>query len=184
MRHLILTLFLLPLGQMFGQTPSKPYNVLFIAVDDLNDWVGCFGGNSQAITPNLDRLAKEQAIVMNKAYCASTVCCPSRSAILTGKRPSTTGIYGNTQDLKRAPKAKDVVTLPEYFAKNGYHTLSTGKIFHSIRRLRGWMRANGRSKSSLKAEDATKACCGKNLRHPPQAKKPTKRARRKVRKRK
>ena len=110
--------------------PIKPYNVLFIAVDDLNDWIGCFGGNSQAITPNLDRLAKEQAMVMNKAYCASTVCCPSRSAILTGKRPSTTGIYGNTQDLKKAPKAKDIVTLPQYFAKNGYHTLSTGKIFH------------------------------------------------------
>ena len=110
--------------------PTKPYNVLFIAVDDLNDWIGCFGGNSQAITPNLDRLAKEQAMVMNKAYCASTVCCPSRSAILTGKRPSTTGIYGNTQDLKKAPKAKDVVTLPQYFAQNGYHTLSTGKIFH------------------------------------------------------
>lgn len=130
MKKLILTLLLLPLAQMYGQTPAKPYNVLFIAVDDLNDWIGCFGGNPQAITPNLDRLAKEQAMVMNKAYCASTVCCPSRSAILTGKRPSTTGIYGNNQDLKKAPKAKDVVTLPEYFGKNGYHTLSTGKIFH------------------------------------------------------
>jgi len=109
---------------------NKRYNVLFIAVDDLNDWVGCLGGNAQAITPNLDRFAKQQAMVMNKAYCPSTVCCPSRSSILTGKRPSTTGIYGNTQDLKNAPKAKDVVTLPEYFGKNGYHTLSTGKIFH------------------------------------------------------
>ncbi len=91
---------------------NKRYNVLFIAVDDLNDWVGCFGGNPQAITPNLDRLAKQQAMVMNKAYCASTVCCPSRSSILTGKRPSTTGIYGNSQNLKNAPKAKDAVTLP------------------------------------------------------------------------
>jgi arylsulfatase A-like enzyme len=106
------------------------YNVLFIAVDDLNDWVGCLGGNSQAITPNLDRLAKQQAMVMNKAYCASTVCCPSRSALLTGKSPSTIGVYGNTQNLKKAAKAREVVTLPEYFAKNGYHTLSAGKIFH------------------------------------------------------
>ena len=110
--------------------PSKRYNVLFIAVDDLNDWVGCFGGHPQAITPNLDKLAKEHGLVMNKAYCPSTVCCPSRSAILTGKRPSTTGVYGNTQNLKKAPNAKDVVTLPEYFGKNGYHTLSAGKIFH------------------------------------------------------
>ena len=125
----LLTAFLLALTSL--EAATKP-NVLFIAVDDLNDWIGCFGGNSQAITPNLDRLAKEQAMVMNKAYCASTVCCPSRSAILTGKRPSTTGIYGNTQDLKKAPKAKDVVTLPEYFAKNGYHTLSTGKISNAL----------------------------------------------------
>ncbi len=107
----------------------KP-NVLFIAVDDLNDWVGCLGGNPQAITPNLDRLAKEQAMVMNKAYCPSTVCCPSRTAILTGKRPSSTGVYSNQQDWTKAPKAKDVVTLPEYFSKHGYLSVSTGKIFH------------------------------------------------------
>lgn len=109
---------------------SKGYNVLFIAVDDMNDWVGCLGGNPQAITPNMDRLAKDKAMVMNKAYCASTVCCPSRSAILTGKRPASTGVYGNKQNLKNAVNAKDVVTMPEYFAKHGYHTLSTGKIFH------------------------------------------------------
>ena len=139
--NVILSLTALFLAQVVASTSAaessqstgkiqKRYNVLFIAVDDLNDWVGCLGGNPQAITPNLDRLAKQQAMVMNKAYCPSTVCCPSRSAILTGKRPSTTGVYGNTQNLKKAPKAKDVVTLPEYFGKNGYHTLSTGKIFH------------------------------------------------------
>ena len=116
--------------QKVAEYQSKGYDILFIAVDDLNDWVGCFGGNPQALTPNLDRLAKEKAVVMTKAYCASTVCCPSRSAILTGRRPSSTGVYGNRQNLKNAPKAKDVVTLPEYFAKHGYHTLSTGKIFH------------------------------------------------------
>ena len=110
--------------------PSKSYNVIFIAVDDLNDWIGAFGGHPQAITPNMDRLANERAMVMNKAYAASTVCCPSRSALLTGKRPSSTGVYGNTHNLKKAPKAKDLVTLPEYFGKHGYHTLSTGKIFH------------------------------------------------------
>jgi len=109
---------------------SKGFNVLFIAVDDLNDWVGCLGGNPQVLTPNMDRLAKQQAMVMNKAYAPSTVCCPSRSALLTGKRAASTGVYGNRQNLKNAPKAKDVVTLPEYFGKHGYHTLSAGKIFH------------------------------------------------------
>ena len=109
---------------------SKGFNVLFISVDDLNDWVGCMGGNPQAITPNLDRLAKQQAMVMNKAYAPSTVCCPSRSSILTGKRTATTGVYGNGQNIKNAPKAKDLITLPEYFGQNGYYTLSAGKIFH------------------------------------------------------
>ena len=109
---------------------SKGYNVLFIAVDDMNDWVGCFGGNPQAITPNMDRFAKQQAMVMNKAYAPSTVCCPSRSALLTGKRAASIGVYGNGQNLKNAPKAKDVVTLPEYFGKHGYYMLSAGKIYH------------------------------------------------------
>ena len=116
--------------QAAAQYQSKGFNVLFIAVDDLNDWVGCFGGNPQAITPNLDRLAKQQAMVMNKAYAPSTVCCPSRSALLTGKRAASIGVYGNNQNIKAAPKAKDVVTLPQYFSQHGYHTLSTGKIFH------------------------------------------------------
>jgi len=109
---------------------SKGYNVLFIAVDDMNDWVGCLGGNPQALTPNMDRFATQQAMVMSKAYCASTVCGPSRSSLLTGKRAASTGVYGNGQNLKNAPKAKDVVTLPEYFSKHGYFTLSAGKIFH------------------------------------------------------
>lgn len=110
--------------------PSKNYNVLFIAIDDLNDWVGCLGGHPQAVTPNLDRLAREQTMVMNKAYCPSTVCCPTRTALLTGKRASSTGVYGNQQNLKNAPKAKNLVTLPEHFGNYGYRTLTAGKIFH------------------------------------------------------
>ncbi len=113
-----------------GKQQRKRYNVLFIAIDDLNDWVGCLGGNDQAITPNFDRFAKQHAMVMNKAYCPSTVCCRTRSALLTGKRAASTGVYGNNQNLKNATKAKDVVTMPEYFGKHGYHTVSAGKIYH------------------------------------------------------
>ena len=116
-------------AEAVAAAPGKP-NVLFIAIDDLNDWVGCLGGHPQAITPNVDRFAATYGMVMGKAYCPSTVCCPSRSAILTGKRSASTGVYGNSQNLKNAPKAKDVVTLPEYFGNHGYHTLSAGKIFH------------------------------------------------------
>ena len=110
---------------------KEPMNVLFIAVDDLNDWVGVVGGNPQAKTPNMDRLVKVTgATVFERAYCAASVCCPSRSALLTGLRPSTSGVYGNENNLKLSPVTKDSVTLPQYFSKNGYHTLSTGKIFH------------------------------------------------------
>jgi arylsulfatase A-like enzyme len=109
---------------------SKGYNVLFVAIDDLNDWVGCLGGNSQVKTPNIDRFAKENGIVFNKAYSPSSVCCPSRSALLTGKRVASTGVYGNGQNLKDALKARNIVTLPEYFGQHGYYTLSAGKVFH------------------------------------------------------
>lgn len=112
-----------------NQVTEKP-NVLFIAIDDLNDWVGVFGGNPQVKTPNLDKLNAQGAMVMAKAQSPATVCGPSRSAILTGKYPSNTGVYGNTNNLKNAPKAKDLITLPEYFANHGYHTISMGKIFH------------------------------------------------------
>jgi arylsulfatase A-like enzyme len=112
----------------FVNAQKKP-NVIFIAIDDLNDWVGCFGGHPQVKTPNIDKFAKS-GLVMFKAYAPSTVCCPSRTAILTGKHATNTGVYGNAQDLEDAPKAKDLTTLPKYFENNGYHTLSTGKIFH------------------------------------------------------
>jgi arylsulfatase A-like enzyme len=113
-----------------GRADAARPNVLFVAIDDLNDWVGCVGGNAQTVTPNLDRFAETRATVMRKAYCPAAVCCPSRSAILTGLRPSTTGVYGNSQNLKNAPKARDVLTLPQYFSRHGYLTLSSGKIFH------------------------------------------------------
>lgn len=110
---------------------KEPMNVLFIAVDDLNDWVGVFGGHPQAKTPNMDRLANETgATVFERAYCPASVCGPSRSAILSGIRPSNTGVYGNSQNMKMAPRSQNAETLPEYFSRHGYHTLSKGKIYH------------------------------------------------------
>jgi arylsulfatase A-like enzyme len=112
-----------------GGAAGKP-NVLFVAIDDLNDWVGCFGGNPQVKTPHLDRLNAEGGMVMMNAHTAATVCCPSRSALLTGVHAHKTGVYGNRNNLRNAPKAKDLVTLPQYFSQHGYHSLSMGKIFH------------------------------------------------------
>jgi arylsulfatase A-like enzyme len=78
----------------------------------------------------MDGFAEKGAMVFNRAYCPSTVCCPSRSALLTGILPSDSGVYGNSQNLKNAERTKDAVTLPQYFTKHGYLTISRGKIFH------------------------------------------------------
>ena len=80
--HAILAI-LLTVGTVAVAAAEKP-NVLFIAIDDLNDWVGCFGGNPQVKTPNLDRFHAEGGMVMFDAHAPATVCCPSRSALLTG----------------------------------------------------------------------------------------------------
>ena len=99
-------LLLIPLGQ--AAEAAKP-NVLFIAVDDLNDWVGVLGGHPQARTPNIDRLARRGTLFTN-AHCSAPGCNASRSSLLTGLRPSTTGIYANAHDWRQAPKLSGAVT--------------------------------------------------------------------------
>ena len=106
-------------------------NVLFISIDDLNDWVGVFGGHPQVKTPHLDEFAKRGAVVFQNAHCAGSVCGPSRSALLSGFMPSTTGVYGNSQNMRKSKLIQSHATLPEYFSKQGYFTLSCGKIFHA-----------------------------------------------------
>jgi len=108
---------------------QKRYNVLFVAVDDLNDWVGCLGGHPQAKTPNIDRLAK-RGVLFEQAYCAAPLCNPSRTAIMTGLNPSTTGIYGNRAWFRDHPKFKDWQTIPQYFRKHGYTAWTGGKVYH------------------------------------------------------
>ena len=103
-------------------------NVLFIAVDDWNDWVGCLG-HEQAQTPNVDRLASGGLLFTN-AHCVAPVCNPSRVATLSGLRPDTTGVYENNHVMRR--KVPNVVTLPQYFRANGYHVAGGGKIFHDV----------------------------------------------------
>lgn len=104
-------------------------NVLFIAVDDLNDWIGCLGGNPQAQTPNIDRLAA-RGTVFSRAYCAAPLCNPSRTALMSGLRPSTTGVYGNDTDWRPIIAAKQTPTLGAHFRTHGYYTAGAGKIYH------------------------------------------------------
>src|SRR5690554_5278908 len=117
---------------VYGQTDGnqKP-NVLFIAVDDLNDWIGVMGNHPQVQTPNIDKLARRGTLFTN-AHAQAPLCNPSRVSILTGLRPSTTGIYNLSPHHRDVEVTKDIVTLPQHFQRHGYRTLSNGKIFHSV----------------------------------------------------
>lgn len=106
--------------------PAAQPNVLFISVDDMNDWVGALGYET-AKTPNIDRLAARGTLFTN-AHAPSPKCNPSRTAILSGLRPSTTGVYGNGEWWK--PNLPGVVMLPRYFKDNGYYAAGGGKVFH------------------------------------------------------
>lgn len=109
-----------------ADTPAKP-NVLFIAVDDLRDWVGYLGGNPNTLTPNIDKLAA-RGVSFTRSYCASPSCNPSRVAVLSGMRPSTTGIYGNFDDWRLT--IDPAKTLNMHFRASGYETVGSGKIYH------------------------------------------------------
>jgi len=113
-------------GRAAAHKADRP-NVLFIAVDDLNDWIGCLGGHPQTRSPNIDRLAK-RGVLFRNAQCAAPACNPSRAALLTGIRPSTSGVYHNPQPWR--PAMPDAVTLPQHFMAHGYRVTGAGKIFH------------------------------------------------------
>ncbi len=116
-----------------GPTPeAAPPNVLFLAVDDLNTWLGCMNGHPQAHTPNMDRLAA-RGVVFHDAHCQAPICGPSRASLMSGYLPSSTGIYGQIRDrdLREAsPQTGSTPFLPEWFSQNGYHTMGVGKLFH------------------------------------------------------
>ncbi len=113
-----------PHGLAAGERPD----VLFISIDDLNDWAGILGGHPQARTPNLDRLA-QKGLSFDNAHCAAPACNPSRGAVLTGRHPTRSGLYDNQQPFRGAMPS--VKTLPQLFRGAGYKALGCGKIFHA-----------------------------------------------------
>ncbi|QDT64241.1 sulfatase [Calycomorphotria hydatis] len=106
-------------------------NVLFIAVDDLNDWVGCLGGHPQTLTPHIDQLA-QRGVLFTNAHCASPACNPSRAAIFSGQYPDKTDVWSNSSPriTKQIPRQS---FLTAAFENAGYHTIGTGKLLHSDR---------------------------------------------------
>jgi arylsulfatase A-like enzyme len=114
-----------------GQSNTPP-NVLFIAIDDMNDWTSYLQGHPQARTPNLDRLAQD-SVRFTQAYCNAPSCNPSRASVMLGKHPNSTGFYSNkightSIDLRKY--YPDKLTIPQFFKQHGYSTFRTGKIYH------------------------------------------------------
>ena len=127
------------LAAFFGVASLAPAatspNVLFIAIDDLNDWVGCLGGHPQARTPNLDRLAAS-GILFTNAHCPAPACNPSRTAIFTGISPHRSGLYENGQKMREVlPEAE---LLPKTFSTAGYWSGGSGKMLHYFIDARSW----------------------------------------------
>jgi arylsulfatase A-like enzyme len=109
--------------------PQKP-NVVIVIVDDLNDWVSFLNKNTQAKTPYLDKIAKE-SLIFDYAYAPATLCNPSRTSIMTGKSPSSTGIYNNFRIGHNLLTHLGLKSLPELFKENKYNVYGAGKIFHA-----------------------------------------------------
>ena len=104
---------------------QKP-NVLLLAVDDMNDWIGCLGKTPRAITPNIDKLAG-RGVNFSNAHTAGVFCAPSRAAIFSGQFASTTGCYQSGTYFVDHP---EIESLQTSFAKAGYSTFGAGKLFH------------------------------------------------------
>jgi len=109
---------------------SRSPNILMIVADDLRAWLHCLGCE-QVRTPNLDRLAA-MGMVFTRSYCPAPLCNPSRTALFTGKRPGTTGIYNNTGDWRTNEVTRDLPSLIETLRAHGYLTFGAGKIYHEI----------------------------------------------------
>lgn len=131
---LLVSSFLMSCSSDGQETDVKP-NILFIAIDDMNDWIGPLGGLDISKTPNLDKLAA-QSMVFENAHCAAPACHPSRISIMTGIQPSKSGNLKNVSydgpQWRKEPVFQDIETIEQFFHNRGYETLAGGKIYHTL----------------------------------------------------
>jgi len=118
----------MPLALSARSAQDRP-NVLFMAIDDLNDWIGCLGGHPDVKTPNLDKLAG-RGVLFTNAHCSAPACNPSRASLMTGILPSTSGVYRNPDPWRKSPVLENAVTIPQHFMAHGYSAVGGGKIYH------------------------------------------------------
>jgi arylsulfatase A-like enzyme len=129
MRNLLSTALLGILLTGAATAEQQRMNVLFIAVDDLNHWVGYTGRNLQGKTPNIDRLSK-MGMSFTNAHCTAPACNPSRASLMSGMRPDSSGCYLNED--KWTKYIKEGIALNHHFRKSGYYTVAMGKIYHEL----------------------------------------------------
>ncbi|WP_265592861.1 sulfatase-like hydrolase/transferase, partial [Verrucomicrobium sp. BvORR034] len=138
MKFSALLVFLFGAATVAAAAADKPRNVLLIMADDLNTSLGCYG-HPLVKSPNIDRLAK-QGVRFETTYCQFPLCSPSRTSLLTGRKPSATGVLSNpgrkadTDEPNVHPhfrdKVPDTVTLPQLFKNAGFFTARVGKLYH------------------------------------------------------
>lgn len=145
-------LLLLMQGAAVGQAtqPSKPMNVLFLAIDDLNTWLlddsNPYAGT--VIAPNIRKLA-DSGVIFNRTYTASPACSPSRTAFLSGISPWKTGVYENGMDIEASEPLTRATSFPDWFKQAGYYTASYGKIGHGWDNRSGWDDRIGHSRDPV-----------------------------------
>lgn len=128
-------------AQSSAQPAARKPNVLLFFIDDLRVELGCYQSMFDALTPNIDALAKS-GVRFDRNYCPFPLCNPSRSAVLTGRHPTTTGVLGNRTDFRALHP--DWITLPQLFKEHGYASLRTGKIFHGgLDDVKSWSEGGG-----------------------------------------